>query len=443
MTPEEKAQHDALITEIKTTAKNEIESRGFQNKEDVKSILDTMMANMPLDALRKYNDDKTQQETNIRNIAAEVEKIKTRSAISADHKTNVILEAMNSKMPGEEKTQWEKIELAMRSKHHRRGEEIVNLNIRAAADMTLGNTVDASTHSVPVTIVESMSMADFAPKRYGVQFINQIADRTVVQEITQYKTWLEEGNEQGSFAVVSEGAVKPLVSDGLVRNFSQAKKVAGKYVITEEFVKFRQNAYNILRTIINDKMIRDYTAILVTDLNSFASTYTGTALDGTFTGTNVPTDYDAIAAAAAQIESLNFNPDVIILHPQDKWRIITEKNAQGSYYAMIPVIDVNGVTKFMGFNVVTSTYQTLGQFTIAESNLFKIEEEPISLRMGYGIDVTTTTVSSTTVVSSVISDFDSNKMRMIVEVWFNDWLPTPYIGAVLKASFATIKTGLA
>jgi hypothetical protein len=436
------ADEAALLEKVRNkaieAAKTEIETRAYQNAEQVTSIVNTVLANMPLDALRKYNDDKTTLETNIRNIAAEVEKINQRSTAAADAKTSVILEAMDSKIPGTEETPWQRIEKAMRSKGQDapKGYDLFKLNVRAAANMTLGNTTDETTFSVPVTIVESMSMAEFAGKRYGVQFISNIADRTVVQEITQYKTWLEEGTEQGSFAIVAEGAVKPLVSTSLVRNFAAAKKVAGKYVITEEFAKFRQDAYNIIRRLINDKMIRDYTALLVVDLNAQAAAYVGTSLDGTIA---TPTDYDAIGAAAAQIESLNFNPDVLVIHPQDKWRLALEKDSQGRYYMMIPMTGPDGVTRMMGFLVVTSTYQTLGSFTLGESGLFKIEEEPVTIRMGYGIDVTVTSGN----VTAVSADFDNNRMRLIVETWFNDWLPTPYIGSFVKAAFVTIKAALA
>jgi hypothetical protein len=429
----------ALLQRVKDAAAEEMQKRNYQNADQVTGVVNNLLANVPLEALRAYSTDKQALETSIRNIASEVEKLNNRAANVAEARTNAIMDAMDSKLPGEEKTQWDKIQDAMRSKGNHERREIINLNVRAAATMTLGNTVDEATFSVPVNIVESMSMAEFVPKRRGNQFIYDIAERTVLDEITQYKTWLEEGTEQGAFAVVAEGAVKPLVSTGLVRNFAAAKKVAGKYVVTEEFVKFRKEAYTIIRRLITDKMLRDYAAILVVDLNTQAAAYVGTNLDDTVVA---PTDYDAIGAVAAQIETLNFNPDVLILHPQDKWRLSLEKDSQGRYYMMIPMIGPDGVTRLMSFTVITSTYQTIGSFTLGESNLFKIEEEPITIRMGYGIDVTTTTISATTVVQSVVSDFDTNKMRLIVETWFIDWLPTPYIGSYVKASFATVKAAL-
>lgn len=313
----------------------------------------------------------------------------------------------------------------------------IRLDIKAAANMTTANTIDEATFSIPAAIIESMTMREFVGKRYGRQYIGDIADRSTVANMEQYTTWLEEGSEQGAFAIVAEGALKPLVSTSLVRNFAAAKKIAGKYVVTEEFVKFRQNAYTIIRRLIMDKMIRDYDALLTADVNTAAAAYTGTVLDGTIAN---PNDYDAIGAVAAQIQSLNFEPDVIILNPQDAWRIRLNKDDVGRY--QFPVVTQDGETRIFNLRLVTTTYQTAGYFTLAEAGLFKIEEEAITVRIGFGIDITTATVSATTVVVGVTSDFDNNRMRVIVETYFKDWLPTPYIGSVVRAQFSTVKTAL-
>lgn len=331
------------------------------------------------------------------------------------------------------------IEKRMKSNGNDRSE--VKFNIRAAAVMAMGNTIDETTHSIPQDLVESMSMDAFVKKRRGQQFIGDIADRTVTTELTEYRTWLEEGSEQGAFALVSEGALKPLVSYALVRNLSTYKKIAGKYVVTEEFTKFRKEAYAIIKQLINDKLVRDYDAILTADLNTQAAGYLGGTLDATFAS---PNDYDAIGAVAAQIQGLNFNPDVLILNPADAWRIRLEKDSEGRY--LFPVVTQDGQTIIFGFNVITTTYQTVGSFTLGESGLFKIWEEPITVRMGYGVDFTTATQTASgaagTVVTAAVSDFDNNRMRVIVETFFHDYIATPYIGSFVKASFSTVKTAL-
>lgn len=314
------------------------------------------------------------------------------------------------------------------------GQGHVEINITKAPEiMTTQNTVDFDTNSIPVDVLESMSLGAYAAKRYGKQWLASIADRTMVADMEKYTVWDEEGDVEGAFAIVGESGLKPLMSADLVKNFAEAQKVAGKYVITEEFEKFYKRAYGIIQRIIKDKMIRDYEALLRAEFANVDVSYTGTTLDGTFEN---PNDYDAVGAVAAQIESLNFVPDTLVLHPQDKWRIRLTKNAEGTY--LFPVVTQDGQTRMFEFNIVTSTYQTPGTFTLAESGLFKIEEESMTVRIGYGITVTTNAGN----VTAVESDFDYNRLRVIVETWFKAYLPTPYVGSAVTASFDAVKADL-
>lgn len=434
MTPEEKAAHDALVAQMKQAAKDEIETRGYQNKDSVQSIIDKAFEGMPLDALRAYEADKSKTELTLRNIAGELEKVKNAGVATATAKMDAVRSAFEFVTKSEDGKP-SPLELVMRSKGTR--SEVV-LNLRAAATMTTTNTIDENNY--PLEMIESMNVIDgVIKKRRGAQYIFDFASVSTVAELEEYTTWLEEGSEQGAFAIVAEGAVKPLVSYALVRNFAKAKKVAAKYVITEEFAKWRKKALTIIQNLIQDKILRDYAAILTTDLQTLAASYVGTSLDGTIA---TPTDYDAIGAVAAQEETLNFFPDLLIIHPQDKWRLSLEKDSQGRYYFMIPMYTPDGLVQMMGFRVLTSTYQTIGSFTLGESGLFKIEQETLTIRMGFGIDVTTAVVSGTSVVTNVASDFDTNKMRVIVENYFKDYLPTPYAGSFVTATFATVRAAL-
>ena len=436
MTPEEKVAHDALLEKVKETAKTEIEARGYQNKESVQALLDTALKGLPMEALRAFDGEKLN--TSIKNIAAELEKVKNvRMGIADQDDSKELIQRSINKMLFPEDGKTSDVELMMRSKGQSGNREVV-LNIRAAANMSTTNVIDQN--NFPLAMIESFNVIDgVVKKRRGTQYIFDIADVTTVAELEEYTTWLEEGNSEGAFAVVAEGAVKPLVSYALVRNFAKAKKVAAKYVITEEFAKFRKKALPIIQNLINDKILRDYAAILTVDLQAQSASYVGTSLDDTFVD---PNDYDAIGAVAAQIETLNFFPDLLIIHPQDKWRLSLEKDSQGRYFMMIPMYNPDGLVSMMGFRVLTSTYQTIGTFTLGESGLFKIEQEALTIRLGYGIDYTTAVVSGTSVVTAVSSDFDNNRMRIIVENFFKDYIATNNIGSFVTASFATVKAAL-
>jgi len=414
----EEKEKKAFLDKIKGEVKTEIERRGYQNADAINGLLDTKLKDINLDGLRNFDTVKLNK--TLTDLAAEQEKIKANGTGGEQKRVNPLKAFLNENA--------DKIDLALRSKD--KNQEI-KFNIRAAAVMTTDNTLDENNY--PEEMIESMSMAEFVPKRQGTQYIYDIADRTIVAEIDQYKTWLEEGDEQGAFAIVAEGGLKPLVSTSLVRNYAEAQKIAGKYVITEEFAKWRKNAFNIIKRLIQDKLYRDYAAILTTDLNAAAVAYTGTILDNLIVA---PNDYDVIGAAAAQIEALNFSPDILILNPQDKWRIVLQKDLQGAYYTTIPV-NQNGNTVMMGFKVITSTYQTAGTFTLGESLLFKIEEEPVTIRIGYGI-----TVTGANPVTQVVSDFDNNQQRIIVETYFNNWIATNHTGSFVRDTFNNVKAAL-
>ena len=70
--------------------------------------------------------------------------------------------------------------------------------------------------------------------------------------------------------------------------------------------------------------------------------------------------------------------------------------------------------------------------------MYKIEEEPISVRIGYGI-----TVTGASPVTNVVGDFDNNQLRVIVEMFFLSYLATPNVGSIVTAEFATVKAALA
>lgn len=412
-----------LLRKITKRMGKEFAKRGITDKTSVAAMVATELNGLNMEELRKFNADSSSAITSVKNIAGELEKIKQNMQSRGNTKVNRFAVDLEKRMAD--------IEKIFQGKGENRS--IVKLNVRAAAVMTTDNTINEVTNAIPADLIESFSIAEFVGKRFGRQYIYDVADRTVVAEIEEFKTWLEEGDEEGAFAIVAEGAIKTLVSTSLVRNFAQAKKVAGKYIVTEEFAKFRKNAYSIIRNLIMDKLVRDYNAIITADFQAEAAGYTGTALDGTITA---PNDYDAIGAVAAQIETLNFVPDVLVLNPQDKWRLRLSKDAEGRY--LFPMVTENGQTIVLSLRLITSTFQTVGSFTLAESGLFKIEEEPITVRIGYGV-----TVTGNNPVTAVVSDFDNNQLRVIVETFFRDWLATPNVGSIVTATFAAVKAALA
>lgn len=412
-------EQEQLLKKIKDQVVEQ--TRSLQNAEQVNALITKAFEGLSVEAMRNFKFEDVQKTVN--NLAAEVQKLRN-APVGGNPKVSSVVKDLIERS-------WNKIESVYMSRQP--GNEVV-LSTRAAVTMTTENVVDNT--DVPQDILDSFSTAAFVKKRRPKQYVSAVADRRTVAEIDKYKTWLEEGDNQGAFAIVEQGAVKPLMSTELVRNVATYKKAAGKYVVTEELAKFKKNIMNIIRDVINDKVMREYDQLVTADLLAVSASYVGSALDGQYA---TPTDYHAIAAVAAQIEALDFVPDTLILNSQDKWRIGLQQTGDGAFYVQVPQWSPDGQVSMLGFMVMTSNYMEVGEFMLAESGLFKIEEETLQMRMGYGITVTKDNDGK---VTDVKHDLDANQMRMIVELFFIDWLASNHTGSIVKANFADVKAAL-
>ena len=206
-----------------------------------------------------------------------------------------------------------------------------NFRIKAVSEHTAGkiqttsNSISTTTSSILSDSVEHIT--ELFMKRRGREYIHDIANVTVVDEVPEILVYDEEGAEDGSFAVVAENGLKPQVQLKLVRNQVTAKKAAGYIVVTEEMMKWRDIVWAQIQRLFRNKLERDYEAKLTDDLMTNATSYTSTALDDTVEN---PTDFDAIIAAVLQLESLNFSPDVLVINPADKWKLAMTETKNGA-----------------------------------------------------------------------------------------------------------------
>lgn len=303
-----------------------------------------------------------------------------------------------------------------------------------------------TTNSTDVTALSASMIADnryvdgLVMKRRDYQYIFDIADRMRVTNTEEYLIWDEEGTEDGTIAVVSESGLKPLQQLKTVSNKSQIKKVAGKVVVTTEFDKFKKRLRQYVRSLFNDHLLRGYQSVLTTQLTTAATSYVGTTLDNTIA---TPTDIHAIAAMCAQLEVLGYNPDTIVINPQDKWAITISQDDNGQFYVQnIPSVGANGQKTLLGLRVVTSNKITAGDVLICEAGLWKIEEMPVELKLAYGLTTTSATVSGTSVITSAEADVDYNRMRLIGEIFYHSYIPTNHAASIVMETLATVKTAL-
>jgi hypothetical protein len=306
--------------------------------------------------------------------------------------------------------------------------------------MTTGNTVTGH-DDLPTDLIESFSEAQFVAKRQPREWVYDLANVTNVGQVEKYITWLEEGDIEGAFAIVAEGGLKPLISGDLVRNFSTVRKAAAKYVVTEEFTKFWRRAYEIITRLIRQKLLRDKADIIATDFIADAAPYVSSGFGDAFPE---PTDYHAIGGVASQISALNFNPDLLILNPQDLWRVGLLTGEDGHFILQnLPIAGPDGTRRILGFQVRSSTKIPLGYFILAEAGLWEIEQEGITVRIGYGAQITGGTSNGGGNVTDVQMDIDHNRFRVIVEQYFHNYLATNNEGSYVYANFDAVKESIA
>lgn len=258
-------------------------------------------------------------------------------------------------------------------------------------------------------------------KRRDRQYIHDIANVSVVNEVPEVFNFYEEGDEDGNIAVVAENGLKPQVKLSLVKNQVEAQKAAGYIVVTEEVLKWRTRAWAAIIRLFRDKVYRDYENLLTTQLLTNASAYIGTALDGTIEN---PTDFDAIIAAILQEESINFQPNTLVINPADKWRLAMTTTENGMF--VLPYIQNGGQFGLLGLRVITTNKVAPGSFLLGESGTWFIEEESPQIRTGL-----------------VNDDLLHNRMTIVGEIFFLSYVPSNNAGAWISGNFATIKEALA
>lgn len=421
-----KTPDEIMADRVRTMVADQVRSQqgSDESKAVIKAVLETFVGNMSADQVRTALADTDKLKKDLADLSSAVEKNKQQQENrnqNINRKAEVLADIMAQRA--------EAIEGFLGNKA---SNQFMEFNSRAAVIMTTDNIVDLG--DITAEELESgFAINGFVGKRRGREFIFDIADRVTVRSIEQYKRWWEEGDDEGAFAIVEEGQLKPMVSMNLVLNTSEYKKVAGHSVYTDEVVKFKREAYNIIRRLINDKLLRDYHNILTVDLVAAAAPYVGSALDGQYAN---PTDFHAIAAVAAQIEGINFYPDTLIINPQDKWRIGMSQDLNGQFYLAIPQTSPDGTTRMLGFNVITSTRIAQGKFLLGEAGLWKIEDEGVTVKIGYG---TTEVRNPEGVLIGVQDDISHNRFRVISEMFFHSYIASNHQGSFVYGDFAVIK----
>lgn len=228
--------------------------------------------------------------------------------------------------------------------------------------------------------------------------------------------WFDELAKEGDFAITAEGVLKPLVQYRFERKNAIYQKAAGYTVLTDEFDRDFPQLVTTIRRLMQIDIRNKIADLILVDLLAAASAFTYTGLNA---GIDNADNYAAVAAAIAQKQALYFGgPNVLFLNQADAVKMRFTKASSGEY--IVPPLEW-GVDA-----IIIDPRITAGTFIVGDLNMFNVDfYGDVIVKIGY-----------------VNDDLIKNQYTVVVERYFYDYISTNKKPAIVKGTFATIKTAL-
>jgi hypothetical protein len=335
----------ALLAEVKTQFEAELTKRGYISKADADTALAERMKTfdgIDLEALRAFKADKVASEKTIGDLktAMEAQGLELRAIKEAQREALPDRKTIAAEIRAaieKDKAGWEKFKnRETNSFGNVKGDAAINLGAtRAAATMGVGTSTGGSAFVPNVQLLPGL--VDLARNQPFLENYSNTSDTSSSRIV-----WTEKYNPQGNAGFIGEGAVKPLISFEIRTLESYAKKVADKIKVSTEMLDdidfIAGEIENELRYKVDIAVDNSLLAGAgdgssgATDLKGLTGQVGGYVL--TNISTTTPNNFDAIRSAAAQIVSLNFNPNIVFINTIDGANMDLVKDIQGRPLAM-------------------------------------------------------------------------------------------------------------
>ena len=241
--------------------------------------------------------------------------------------------------------------------------------------------------------------------------------------------WVNKTNKQGNATFIGEGVLKNLASFELTVESSVAKKVAERFRVSTELLYDIDGLQSLIENEARFEVEVAANTAALTGTASSTSPAGITTIASAFTLTTVdvqlPNDMDAIRAAVAQLQILNFDRDIVaFINPVDAAEMDMAKGTDG-HYVLPPFATANG-TVIKGVTVIVDNNIAVGYLLIGDMSKYKIlMYQDFFIRWGLDSD-----------------DFSKNLITMIAEMRFHQVFGANDAGAFIYSTFAAIKTAI-
>lgn len=242
--------------------------------------------------------------------------------------------------------------------------------------------------------------------------------------------WVEMVNEDGTVAMTAEGAVKSQVDWDYVEASAEVKKLTAFTKVSKEMLDDVDNFAQDIQDELTERialfldgqiLAGDGTGNNLEGIDANATAFAAGGLANTVDGAN---KLDALRAGVAQVYRSEFEPGVILLHPDDAASMDLQKGTDG-HYLMPPFVTAGGQS-VAGIPIVTNTGITVDDFYVADLSKFKVKiREDINIQIGYDSD-----------------DWTKNMVTPLAEMRAVAYIPANHYGAIVKGTFTAATAAL-
>jgi len=296
------------------------------------------------------------------------------------------------------------------------------MELKTVGTMTTANIDAVGTDSIPFTLAQYESGLTRIVRR--MPFILEIVNLgTTLKKFVQ---WAEQANpDDGEAEITAEGQGKHQTDFDIVEKSAEVRKITAYIKVSTEML----DDVDFMRSEINSELIEliklrlDQQVLLG---NGVAPNMTGIIPSATNFNTVPFQDsifdanrYDVLRLAITQVQNAEFQPNYIVLHPNDLAKMELEKNTTGEY-VIYPYADrVGGMVK--GVPVITNTGMTEGDYLVGDFTKSRVlMRKDIAISIGWEND-----------------DFTKNLVTIMGEVRAVHYIKTNYAGAFVTGDFAT------
>lgn len=301
----------------------------------------------------------------------------------------------------------------------------INIELKAAVDMSVTNTINAGSTNHSVTQFTGV----ISPVRK--RELRYLANVSVGSTTGNSVYWIEEKDEQGTPIMLGEGATKTQLSVRYEEAVMSVKKIAVYGKVTTEMMAdlpqlisyIENNLMKRMDIVVENQLLAGSG---VGDNLKGAKTY-ATAFTGGSSALKIDNanEYDVISALSLQCQEANGMPNAVFVHPQTITLMKTLKSTLDGQYLYPRWADADGLL-IDGLRVIPSLAVTVNEFIGGDLSVLNVLfREELSLQIGLDGN-----------------DFINNKKTMLVEKRLAQYVSANDTAVLIKGDFTTAKAAI-